>query len=164
YELKDYQVGVKDNQTQEDEIFEETPTGASETYQVSQASDIYEFKVYYPAQNDKVTFVLEYTLTDLVTNFSDTAEFNRKIVGRGIDDYLDVEALIVLPGKVANQEDFRAWGHGAPQGEVELVEYEGKSAIKVTVPNNPPKQFVEVNSIFPIALTPNNQNKREVAK
>lgn len=164
YELKDYQVGVKDNQTQEDEIFEETPTGASETYQVSQASDIYEFKVYYPAQNEKVTFVLEYTLTDLVTNFSDTAEFNRKIVGQGIDDYLDIEALIVLPGKVANQEDFRAWGHGAPQGEVELVEYEGKSAIKVTVPNNPPKQFVEVNSIFPIALTPNNQNKREVAK
>lgn len=164
YELKDYQVGIKDEQTQDYIMFEESPTGASETFQVSQSSDRYEFKVYYPQQNQKVTFVLEYTLADLVTNFSDTAEFNRKIVGENINDHIDVEALIVLPGKVANKEDFRAWGHGAPQGDVQLIEYDGKSAIQVKVPHNAPNQFVEINSIFPIALTPNNENKREVAK
>src|SRR5699024_738374 len=33
-----------------------------------------------------------------------------------------------------------------------------QSYIDITVPDNPPNQFVEVNAIFPTALTPNNQN------
>ncbi|MBF6626831.1 DUF2207 domain-containing protein [Aerococcaceae bacterium zg-BR9] len=164
YDVLDYRVGLVDPDTGEVTYFEENGTGNPETFQLTATNENYQFKVFYPTSNKKVTFVVEYTLADLVTNFSDVAEFNRKIVGSHTDDYVDIEAIIVLPGKVQNPNDFRAWAHGAPQGEVSLTEYQGKSAVKLSVPNNPPNQFVEADIIFPTALTPNNKNRRQVNK
>lgn len=164
YEVRDYRVGILDPLSKQVEYLNENPIGSPGSYQLTQSSDFYKFKVFYPTRDEQVTFVFEYTLADLITNFSDTAELNRKIVGSNTDEYMDVSATIVLPGKVQNKDDFRAWGHGAPQGEVHLTDYEGKSAIRLEVPNNPPNQFVEVITIFPTALTPNNSNRRQVAK
>ncbi|MFK8243456.1 MULTISPECIES: DUF2207 domain-containing protein [unclassified Facklamia] len=164
YNVLDYRIGVMDSDTGEISYFEENATGNPETFQLMASNEFYQFKVFYPTSKKKVTFVVEYTIGDLVTNFSDTAEFNRKIVGTNTDEYLDVEAVIVLPGKVQTPDDFRAWAHGAPQGELSLIDYQGKSAVKLTVPNNPPNQFVEADIIFPTALTPNNKNRRQVNK
>lgn len=164
YDVRDYKVGIIDPFRQELVYFEENATGAPETFQLTQSDSTYSFKVFYPTSDQTVTFVFEYTLASLVTNFSDTAELNRKIVGSMTDEYLDVDAMIVLPGRVQNSDDFRAWAHGAPQGQVELTEYEGKSAVSLSVKDNPPNQFVEVNILLPTSLTPNNPNKIEVNK
>lgn len=159
YEVKDFKVGIIDHNTKEKIYFKEEATGVPQTFQVRQEADMYTFRAYYPSQNTEVTFVFEYTLVGLVTNYRDTAELNRKLVGTETDERLDVEATVILPGKVQNQDDFRAWAHGAPQGQVTLTEIDGKSAVTLTVEDNPPGQFVEADIIFPISLTPNNPNQ-----
>lgn len=164
YNVRDYRVGIIDPRTSTPVYFEENATGAPETYQVTQTDQFYEFKVYYPTQDSLVRFIFEYTIEGLVTNFNDTAEFNRKVVGTATDESLDVQATILLPGRVQETDNFRAWAHGAPQGQVSLTEIEGKSAVRLEVDNNPANQFVEANIIFPTALTPNNQNRVEVNK
>lgn len=164
YDIADYKVGIIDPQTQNIIYFEENATGSPKTYQVMQSSTAYEFKVFYPTSDATITFVFEYTIKELITNYIDTAELNRKIVGTKTDESLDVEALIVLPAKVTDTQDFRAWAHGAPQGKIELTEYDGKSAAHLSVANNPPNQFVEINMIFPTALTPNNTNQVDELK
>lgn len=164
YDVSDYKVGMIDPQTQNITYFEENATGAPKTYQVMQSSNAYEFKVFYPTNDETITFVFEYTIKELITNYADTAELNRKIVGTKTDESLDVDALIVLPAKVADTQDLRAWAHGAPQGKIELIEYDGKSAAHLSVANNPPNQFVEINMIFPTALTPNNTNQVDELK
>src|SRR5699024_1236440 len=99
--------------------------------------------------NETVDFVYEYEIAALVTNYADTAEFNRRF---GTNDYTtDVTVKIVLPESVENPDDFRAWGYGAPQGEVELSEEDGKSVVIATVPQRTSSQFVEVQTIFPLA-------------
>lgn len=162
YNLTDYRVGILDEKTGNvdylSESFNETPG----TFKVSDNGSLFKLQVFNPAQNEEVHFVFEYTLKELITNYNDTAELNRKIVPENTDDDFEVNAKIYLPGVVSNAEDFRVWGYGTYNGEVYPRTEDNRSYIEVTVPNNPPNQFVEVQSIFPTSLTPNNTNIVEI--
>ncbi|MGO4937470.1 DUF2207 family protein [Fundicoccus sp. Sow4_H7] len=158
YQVSQYDVGIIDPETNEPVFFTENTTGAEETYLVNESNGEYEFRVYYPSEDEKVAFIYKYTLDALVTNYKDTAELNRKIIGTNTDYRMDVTAEIILPTIVSNREDFRTWAHGAPQGEIYQIERSGRSIATITVPNNPANQFVEVQILFPTALTPNNPN------
>ncbi|UUX33242.1 DUF2207 domain-containing protein [Fundicoccus culcitae] len=158
YQVSHYEVGIIDPNTQEPIFFPENTTGSPETYLVNENNGTYEFRVYYPAADEQVAFVYQYTIDALVTNYNDTAELNRQIVGTGTNDVMDVTAEIILPAVVANPEDFRTWAQGAPQGEIQQSERDGHSIAVINVPNNPANQFVEVQILFPTAMTPNNPN------
>ena len=156
YDVVDYEVGIV-NEAGEVEYLTEATTEASGTYEIEdRANENLRFKVYYPANDETVEFVYEYELEALVMNYSDTADLNRRF---GTNDYTtDVTVKIILPGLVENPDDFRAWGYGAPQGEVSLIEEDGRSVVYATVPNQTPSQFVEVQTIFPLTMTPDNPN------
>lgn len=156
YDVVDYEVGIV-NEAGEVEYLTEATTEASGTYEVEdRANENLRFKVYYPANDETVEFVYEYELEALVTNYSDTADLNRRF---GTNDYTtDVTVKIILPGLVENPDDFRAWGYGAPQGKVSLIEEDGRSVVYATVPNRTSSQFVEVQTIFPLTMTPDNPN------
>lgn len=156
-DLVDYQVGVKDPQTQKITYFKESATHAPETFQTFLENQKMTFRVYYPSENEKVDFVFKYTLRGAVTNYADTAEFNGALVGNETDEAVDVTGEIRLPGRVEKKEDFRAWLFGDPQGTIALNANRDYSYVTINVPNNSANQFVEVQALFPTSLTPNNQ-------
>lgn len=156
--LENYKVGLKDTKTGKISYLSENNTRAKDTFTYDDDGSKGTFTVYHPAHDAQIDLVIEYTLDSLVTNYQDTAELNRKIVGENIDNDLRVRARIDLPGEVKKKEDFRVWGHGAPSGEIYPQTEGGQSYIDLTVPRNPAGQFVEVHAIFPTSLTPNNTN------
>lgn len=158
YNIKDYQVGILNEETGEVEYLTENFNEAPNTFKVSDNGTLFNLQVFNPAENETVHFVFEYTIEELITNYNDTAELNRKIVPENTDDNFDVNAVIYLPSAVANPDDFRVWAYGSYRGEVYPRTEDGQSYIELTVPNNAPNQFVEVHSIFPTSLTPNNTN------
>lgn len=158
YTLTDYRVGILDEETGDINYLNESFNEAPGTFKVSDNGQIFRLQVFNPAEDETVHFVFEYTLEELITNYNDTAEINRMIVPENTDDDFAVDARIYLPGSVSNPDDFRAWGYGPYNGKIQPVTEGNQSYIDITVPDNPPNQFVEVNAIFPTALTPNNQN------
>lgn len=164
YDVLKYRIGLKQADGSVS-YFREENTGEPMTFSVTMADQKMSLKAYYPADNQKIQLVYDYVLSGVVTNYSDTAELNRRLIGSGIDFTTDVEAKVILPGLVSNKEDFRAWAHGAPQGTVALSEENGRSVVLLEVPNNPARTFVEVHTIFPVSFVPNNANKiNEVRK
>lgn len=162
YSIKDYRVGILDEVTGDINYLTESFNESPGTFKVSDNGTLFRLQVFNPAENETVHFVFEYTLEELITNYNDTAELNRKIVPENTDDDFEVNAVIYLPSAVANPDDFRVWAYGANTGEVYPRTEGGQSYIELTVPNNPPNQFVEVHSIFPTSLTPNNTNVQEI--
>lgn len=156
--LTNYKVGILNPETGQVDYLKESNNQTDNTFSYVDNGREGTFTVYRRTEDQKVKLVLEYTLDGVITNYNDTAEFNQKIVGSAIDERLDVTARINLPGKVANKEDFRAWGHGPSNGQVYPKTENNQSYIEVEVPSNPSNQFVEVHAIFPTSLTPNNTN------
>lgn len=157
YELEDYRIGVREANG-EVTYFEESDSGAQGTYAVNDREHIgyIDFRVYNRTRDETVDFVYEYELAALVTNYADTADLNRRF---GTNDFTtDVTVKIVLPELVENPDDFRAWGYGAAQGDIQLSEEDGKSVVLATIPDRTSSQFVEVQTIFPLAMTPDNPN------
>lgn len=157
YELENYRIGVREANG-DITYFEEGDSAGQGTYNVSdrEYAGLIDFRVYNRARNETVDFVYEYEIAALVTNYADTADLNRRF---GTNDYTtDVTVKIVLPELVENPDDFRAWGYGAAQGDIQLSEEDGKSVVTATIPDRTSSQFVEVQTIFPLAMTPNNPN------
>lgn len=157
YELEDYRIGVRE-ENGEITYFDESDTGNQGTYSVRNydAAGSIEFRVYKRASNEDIEFVYEYEIAALITNYADTADLNRKF---GTNDYTtDVTVRILLPGLVEQKEDFRAWGYGAPQGDIQLSQEDGRSVVTAVIPDRTSSQFVEVQTIFPLSLTPDNPN------
>lgn len=157
YELENYRIGVRDSNGVIS-YFTEGDSGAQGTYSVSDRPSVgfIDFRVYNRASNETVDFVYEYEIAELVTNYADTADLNRRF---GTNDYTtDVTVKILLPDLVENPDDFRAWGYGAPQGDIQLAQEDGRSVVIATIPDRTSSQFVEVQTIFPLSMTPNNSN------
>lgn len=158
YDLSGYEVGILDEETGRIDYLTENLNQTPGTYTSTDRDERLRLQVFYPAENEEVHFVFEFTLEGLITNYNDTAELNRRIVGSNWDESFDVTARINLPAMVENPDDFRVWAHGHYEGEVYPRTEDNQSFIEVTVPNNPANQFVEVHAIFPTYLTPNNSN------
>ena len=159
YNIESYRIGRKNLDTGKITYFEEDISHLPQTYQANVSSEAIDFKIYQPASNEKVSLVFEYTVNNLVTNYLDTAEINRKLIGENfIPDNFDFTGTITLPGHVEIKEDLRAWLYGDPQGQISLNRESRKNQIKISVPNNQSNQFIEVHAIFPTNLTPNNVN------
>ena len=109
FELGAYKVGVENGDKLEEFTEDKLDSKRPKTFHIQSNRDIKTFKAYYPVSNKKVTFVAEYTLNHIVTNYADTAEFNRKLIGEGIDFKTDVTAKVILPpGQITDKDSFKA--------------------------------------------------------
>lgn len=141
---------------------EETPTEMDAensqepgTYQAQMEGDYVAFTVYQPIEDAEQTVIYSYRLPEIITNYNDTAELNRKIIGAGWTDPLeDIDITITLPTPVSDGE-LQAWAHGERTGNVEV---EDNQKVTLTLDQNPPNQFVEARVLFPTSVTPNNPN------
>lgn len=132
-------------------------TEAEGTYLLTDDENLLSFKVFEPFSDTSKTLVFKYTLPSLVTNYADTAELNRRVVGAKWEvDQANITVHISLPG-AATRESLRAWGHGGDgTGNVTIDEdYRG---VTFTMNHNSEGSFVETHVIFPVSLTADNTN------
>lgn len=123
------------------------------TFSLENTGDFLNFTVYNPIENEVQTVIYEYRIPEIITNYNDIAELNRKIIGGGWEHPLEnVHITITLPQAVKEGE-LRAWGHGDRAGEVSLKD---NRSVLLTVPYNPVESFVEARVIFPTYVTGNN--------
>ncbi|MGP6140382.1 MULTISPECIES: DUF2207 domain-containing protein [unclassified Jeotgalibaca] len=125
------------------------------TYEMTDTGTFLNFTVYNPITDDDMTVIYSYRIPEMVTNYNDVAQFNRKVIGSAWDDeLLDVDIRIELPAAVEPGE-LKAWGHGDANGNVTLEE---DRVVNLSLNRNPANTFVEANVIFPTYVTWNNPN------
>ena len=129
-------------------------TGHNSTYLTETLGPLLKFKVFLPFSDSSRTVVFNYTIPQLIKNYKDTAELNRRVVGQEWEvTQKNIHVHVSLPG-VATKETLRAWGHGGIGGKVEIdPDYKG---VTFTVKRNEPKSFVETHMVFPVELTKDN--------
>ena len=150
----DIAVSMQGNAAGEATPFVLSDKGASGTFALVNTGDFLKFTVYNKMSNETQTVIYRYRISEIVTNYNDTAEFNRKIIGAGWEAVLnDVDVTVVLPTATGDRE-LRAWGHGG--GTDSTVTLADNQRVLLHVPQNPANQFVEAHVIFPISITPNN--------
>ena len=130
----------------------------SGTYEVEDTGTYLNFTVYNPVEDQALTVVYEYRIPDMVTNYNDIAQFNRKVIGGAWEDVLyDVDIRISLPHPVEPGE-LQAWAHGDATGQVTI---ENDQFVDLSLDANPAETFVEANVIFPTYITFDNTNQVE---
>ena len=129
-------------------------TGSNSTYLTENLGPLLKFKVFLPFADSSRTVVFNYTIPQLIKNYKDTAELNRRVVGQEWEvTQKNIHVHVSLPG-AATKETLRAWGHGGIGGKVEIdPDYKG---VTFTVKENEPKSFVETHMVFPVELTKDN--------
>ena len=115
-------------------------------YSLSEKEGLYKIKLYYPLYNEKETFIISYILPEGISVYKDTAQFNRKMVGRNWQNNIkNIEVTIELPEETLKEKIY-AFGHGPLTGNIEIVN--GRK-IKYSLKNYYPGEFIETNILFP---------------
>lgn len=118
-------------------------------FTVSEDDGLYKIKLYYPLRNEREYFAVRYILPQGVTVYKDTAQFNRKMVGKNWEKSIkNVQVIVELPKEISKEKIY-AFGHGPLTGNVEILN--GKE-IKYTLENYYPGEFLETNILFPKEL------------
>ncbi|CZQ88865.1 Hypothetical protein Tpal_1060 [Trichococcus palustris] len=150
----DVKVSMQAYSSQNAFPFALSDTGEPGTFKLENTGDFLHFTVYNKMSDEIQTVIYEYRIPEIVTNYNDIAEFNRKVIGAGWENTLnDVDVTIRLPEATGEQE-LRAWGHGGSQNST--VTLEKNQQVLLHVPQNPAKQFVEAHVIFPTRITADN--------
>ena len=78
----------------------------------------YTYRLYYPADNEKVAFLITYVIQDVVVVHADVAElYWNFITPNDYDDINDVQVRVLLPS-ADNSSNFRLWAHGDLSGQI----------------------------------------------
>lgn len=110
----------------------------------------------WPAENETVTFQVEYELTDLVSRWSDVAELYWQYVpaAPGGAVWNNVTFTVSLPvpegDTITAGENVRAWGHGPLNGEVNVAE----NGVAYVCPLVEDSDYLEARVVFPESWIP----------
>ena len=92
--------------------------GDSEKYTVDNTYNGVSIKMYYPINNEKITFKVSYTLEDAIILHNGFAEFYWNFFSGELPDEInDLNIRVILPG-LDDSDYFRFWAHGPLSGEV----------------------------------------------
>jgi len=147
------QISIQDGQ----QITPLTPgdSGQENTFKVTKTDNYMRMKVYHSVKNRNLTFIYKYRLLGAITNYTDTAELNWKMIGGGWDKALHNVVLTVnLPQ--SNISKLQAWTHGPSDGYTNVSHEKGQVVMKLA--KLPPHETVETHMIFPTSVTATNQN------
>ena len=149
----DPQVSVVDDENTTDLVANDTEK--ENTFKVSKTKNNMDLKIYHSAKNQKLTYIFKYRLLGAITNYSDTAELNWKMIGEGWSKSLNhVTLKVILPQK--NITQLQAWTHGPNQGYTKVDRKNGR--VIMTLDRLPAHDFIETHMIFPTSVTATNQN------
>lgn len=94
--------------------------GEKAKYTARGNSNGYTYRLYYPASNKKVAFLVTYMVDSVVVLHNDVAELYWNFISpNDYDDINDIKVEVLLPNKVIDKSnDFRLWLHGDISGEI----------------------------------------------
>lgn len=151
----DVRVSMQAEGQQDAFPFSLSNSGEPGTFQLENTGEFLNFTVYNPMSDEVQTVHYQYRLPEIITNYNDTAELNRRVIGTGWDQQLnDVDVTILLPQAVEEGE-LRAWAHGDLSG---TVFPENNDTVRIALDQNPSNTFVEAHVIFPTYVTAENPN------
>ena len=139
-------------------------SSSDEYYVPTQSNNMLNLKIYSAHDDESAHITIEYDITNVVTNWSDTAELYWKFVSDGWDsESRNVTATIHLPvpsgQSIVAGDTVRAWGHGPLDANVEIT----NNAVVYKVPGVGTDEFAEARITFPSdwvsGLAPIQQNK-----
>lgn len=126
--------------------------GVPGTYELADKGDHLQLKVFWPMEEESVTFEVAYVLGSVATRWADVGELYWQYVPadeQAQGEWLNVSCSVSLPVPegVAVQpgENVRAWGHGPIDGE---VSFEG-NGVRLFSPGVGSAEFLEVRVAFP---------------
>ena len=130
--------------------FQEDYSGAEHTYELSDHGSVVRVKLYSSHDDERATFVIGYTDTNLAARYDDVSELYWKFVSDGWDkESQNVTCTVHLPvpqgAKVEPAENVRAWGHGPLDAS---VGFEGNDVV-YRVPGVGTSEFAEARITFP---------------
>ena len=92
--------------------------GDMTVYTASSNYNGYTYRLYYPANNEKVAFLISYVVEDVVVVHADVAElYWNFITPNDYDDIQDVQVKVLLPS-ADSSSNFRLWAHGDLSGQI----------------------------------------------
>ncbi len=94
---------------------------SNNTYEISSINNGKSIKMYNETIRGETYFYIDYTVTNLIVEHNDCAEFYYNIIGDSFDDYInEVKAVVYLPE--ADPDNLRIWAHGPLNGEAYIIE------------------------------------------
>lgn len=134
--------------------------GQNNTYQFTKDSQGYKFKVYHNINSDdKFSITYNYTITNAIINWRDTAELNFKIIGDGWDTDLEQTYVKVIFNNGQKVHNLKVWAHGPLSGYTKVNRQNGTAIL--TADDVAGDTGVEIHAIFPTSITLLNQNTRK---
>lgn len=92
--------------------------GDMTVYTASSNYNGYTYRLYYPANNEKIAFLISYVVEDVVVVHADVAElYWNFITPNDYDDIQDVQVKVLLPS-ADSSSNFRLWAHGDLSGQI----------------------------------------------
>lgn len=143
-ELENLEVYVEENGQFKPAVRRRGTTAGS--YTVTESDGLYNIKLYSPMRNEKRYFLFKYILPKGVIVYEDTAQFNRKMVGKGWSSSIGhVRVKVELPSEIS-KDKINAFGHGPLTGNIEILN--GRE-ILYTLDRYRRGEFLETNILFP---------------
>lgn len=128
--------------------------GAPATYTLAEEDDCYRLKLYWPVEDQDVTFEVSYELSGLATRWADVGELYWQFVPAdptASNPWKSITATVHLPVPAGEQvragENVRVWGHGPLEGSVDV---EGSDVV-YRAPFADPDDYLEARVVLPAA-------------
>lgn len=101
------------------------------------------FKMYYKAEKEKVAFLIEYTLNDVVVLHKDIAEVYYTFIGSSFVDRLNnVEIQLSIPKK---DQNMKVWAHGELTGNINKID---ERTVRANIKKLPPYSPIDIRITF----------------
>ncbi len=152
---KDGKINYRDVSVRENRVdylaVNQLPTTEPGTYAVDDYEDYTVVDWSYHAFKEQRTFIIEYTVEDVVVAHNDVAELYYKFIGNEWDMPTARASVTVSLPAGARVEELKAWGHGPLQG---LVTIDNPQQVTWEIASLPKKTFLEARLVFPPSLVP----------
>ncbi len=133
-------------------LLEEGQDGAAGTYELTDMGDYLRLKIFWPAEDETVTFQVSYDLANLPTRWADVGELYWQYVPADLEsegEWQNITCTVHLPvpdGTVVTPGlNVRAWGHGPLDS---ALSFEGDS-VRFYSPGVGAREFLEARIVFP---------------
>ncbi|WP_197117536.1 DUF2207 family protein [Facklamia lactis] len=160
-----YRVGVLEEGATQPTYLSETSSGAAGSFQMKQEKDNAEIVISYPLANEKTTFIIEYELDQLVTNYQDIAYYNSSWIPQAVENGEIIKVQLILPGDLSDQSEFKMWVHGQEDKYIDTIVKDGKSISNIEVAYSQyGSKKIDLHALFPKSFTPHNEQVVEVER
>ena len=138
----------EDGQTMQ---FKQSDTQEVGTFSIEDDGETQRLTAYFNASDEKLTFDLAYTESNVVAAYSDNAQLYWQFIGRGWGVETKNVSIDIVPPTPLAKNQVRAWAHGPLNGAVAITE-EGNVTLKVS--DLPANTFVEARALYPVSAFP----------